>query len=157
MILQKGDMWSAFSGADLFLATANSTVTRAGYLVMGKGIAKEVKDRYPDLAYNLGQAIILKGRWPQQRYGLLVNLTWDEVPPDYHKIGLFQVKYDYRTQADLDLIEYSTEALCDFCEHFPEAEIHLNFPGIGAGGLKPKQVLPIITWLPDQVHVWRKQ
>ena len=40
MQLARGDMWSAYDGADLFLVTTNSVVTHDGKLVMGAGIAR---------------------------------------------------------------------------------------------------------------------
>lgn len=33
-------------------------------------------------------------------------------------------------------------------------KIHLNFPGIGNGGLKRSNVLPLLERLPDNVKVW---
>ena len=62
MKLRQGDMWSVFSEADLFLITANATLTLQGKLVMGTGIAKEARDRFPGLDQALGKAVLEQGK-----------------------------------------------------------------------------------------------
>ena len=57
MKLRQGDTWSVFSEADLFLITANATLTLQGKLVMGAGIAKEARDRFLGLGQALGKAL----------------------------------------------------------------------------------------------------
>ncbi len=47
MKLAQGDMWSVYDQADLFLVTTNGVVTRYGKLVMGAGIARQTKERFP--------------------------------------------------------------------------------------------------------------
>ncbi len=49
-----GNMWTAYEPADLFLITTNSTIRRDGALVMGRGIARQAKERFPDLDVTLG-------------------------------------------------------------------------------------------------------
>jgi len=36
----------------------------------------------------------------------------------------------------------------------PTAQIHLNFPGIGNGGLPRTQVFPLLQPLPGNVTIW---
>ncbi len=45
----RGDMWTAYDDADLFLITTNSTLKKNGVLVMGRGIARQACDRCPGL------------------------------------------------------------------------------------------------------------
>lgn len=61
MRLARGDMWSAYDGADLFLVTTNGVVTRDGKLVMGAGIARQARDRFPGLDEALGKAALAAG------------------------------------------------------------------------------------------------
>jgi len=69
---QRGDMWPAFATAGLFLITTNSTIRKDGALVMGRGIARQARDRFPGLAVNLGRYILNTcGRLGN--YGLLVS------------------------------------------------------------------------------------
>jgi hypothetical protein len=46
---QQGDMWSAYNRANLFLVTTNSTLKRNNALVMGRGIARQARDRFPGI------------------------------------------------------------------------------------------------------------
>ena len=49
-----GDMWTAYTAADIFLITTNATITTRGALVMGRGIARQAKERFPGLDTALG-------------------------------------------------------------------------------------------------------
>ncbi|MFQ5596156.1 MAG: hypothetical protein ACE5HA_18595, partial [Anaerolineae bacterium] len=71
------------------------------------------------------------------------------------RLGLFQVKYHWSTEALPELIRRSAEKLTAWADTHPDCRIDLNFPGIGNGRLHPAQVLPIVGQLPDNVHVWR--
>jgi hypothetical protein len=145
---RQGDMWTAYEPADLFLVTTNSTIRRDGALVMGRGIARQARDRFPGLAGALGRQILsLCGN--QGTYGLLVSPRWPAA-----KLGAFQVKLHYRQPASPELIRYSTAALCAWCTEHREALVHLNFPGVGYGRLQREDVLPIIARLPDRVTIW---
>jgi len=137
MILEKGDMWSEWGESSLWLFTGNSYINKADELVMGCGLALAVKEQFPELPLRLGRKIPHLGIYGTVRVG---------------NIGAFQVKRHFGDKAELSLIGYSCIELMrdiDECER-----VDLNFPGIGAGGLKREQVLPIISELPDCVHVW---
>lgn len=143
-----GNMWAAYAAADLLLITTNATITIRGALVMGWGIARQAKERFPGLDVALGRHIqALCGS--QGIYGLLVSPRWPAA-----KLGAFQVKQHYSQAASLELIRRSTAALCAWCADQPDAQVALNFPGIGNGRLHRKDVLPIAMQLPDQVTIW---
>lgn len=71
-IFQKGDMWSAYNQADLFLITTNSTLQPGNILVMGRGIATQAHERFPGLNKALGQQIAQTSRRNGQ-YGLFIS------------------------------------------------------------------------------------
>ena len=155
-VFQTGDMWSAYDQAGLFLLTTNSTITPAcpredggGRLVMGRGIAKQARDRFPGLAAALGQQI-------QQQcgslgtYGLLISPRWPAA-----KLGAFQVKYHFSETADLALIQQSATSLHQWATTHSDVAIHLNMPGIGNGRLPRTAVLPHIQKLPHNVTIWK--
>jgi len=145
---QRGDIWSVYEQADLFLITTNATLKGNGALVMGRGLARQARDRFSGLDMAWGQAIA--GRCGHLgRYHLLVSPHWPRA-----KLGAFQVKQDYRHQADPRLIRKSVAALSGWCAAHPGAQVALNFPGIGNGRLSRSAVLPIIAQLPDQVTIW---
>ena len=145
---ETGDMWTAYAAADLFLITTNATITTRGALVMGRGIARQAKERFPGLDVALGRRIQVRcGN--QGIYGLLVSPRWPTA-----KLGAFQVKRHYSQPASLELIRRSTAALCAWCIKHPTATVAVNFPGIGNGRLHREAVLPIIVQLPAQVTIW---
>lgn len=146
MRLAYGEMWSAFNEADLFLITTNSKVVN-GKLVMGAGIALEAERRYNGLNLALGRRISNLGV-----YGLLVSERWPE-----SKLGAFQTKLDPKDPSPLWLIHYSALMLDRFIRENPVLMVHLNFPGIGYGGRTPREVMPLIEFLPDNVVVWEKE
>lgn len=146
--LTKGDMWTAYPTADLFCVTSNATLKQNGELVMGAGIAGEVRRCFPGLPRLIGKKLI-------SVYGE------SRVLPDYGfyllgKMALFQTKRLWHKKAELGLIELSTRGLLAYCQEHPLAQVHLNFPGIGRGGLPRNRVLPIIEVLPDSVTVWER-
>ena len=158
MKLAYGDMWSAWDSVDLFLITTNSMIVERGLrdkteeLVMGSGIALKAWNRFPDLPRNLAKAI-KSGEYGDdpKRYGLIISKHWPKT-----RIGAFQTKYDWMNPSPLELIEFSTNMLKKWCEEHPGATVALNFPGVGCGKLRIKDVLPTINRLPDTVTVWTR-
>jgi hypothetical protein len=145
MKLAQGDMWSVYDQADLFLVTTNSVLNRHGALVMGAGIARQSRERFPGLDTALGKAVMLAGT----RYGLLVSPHWPRA-----RLGAFQTKVHWHDTSSLELIVFSTRKLLAWCDEHPTARVHLNMPGVGLGGLTREQVLPALERLPDAVTVW---
>ncbi|MAU00704.1 MAG: hypothetical protein KC449_22540 [Anaerolineales bacterium] len=145
---KRGDMWTTFAAADLFLITTNSAIRKDGVLIMGRGIARQARERFPGLAEALGQHI-LNTCGELGEYSLLISPRWPTA-----KLGAFQVKRHYNQTACLELIRRSTAALRAWCIEYPDASVHLNFPGVGYGRLRREDVLPIIALLPDQVTIW---
>ena len=145
MNLAQGDIWSAFEQADLFLVTTNSVLIRHGALVMGAGIARQAVERFPGLDAALGSVVRQAG----DTYGLLVSPRWPEA-----KLGAFQTKANWKEGSSPALITFSTGKLLEWCKEHPTAQVHLNMPGVGLGGLSREQVLPILELLPDTVTVW---
>jgi hypothetical protein len=142
-------MWTTYKSADLFLITTNSTLKKDTHaLVMGRGIARQAKERFPKLNLALGKQIqTICGSLGE--YGLLISPRWPAA-----KLGAFQVKRHYSQPASLELIQRSTAALCTWCAEHPDADVYLNFPGVGYGQLHREDVLPIISQLPEQVTIW---
>ena len=115
---------------------------------MGRGIAKEASDRFPNLGMALGQTI-KKRCGNLGLYYLLVSPHWPKA-----KLGAFQVKAHYKNQASVDIISESIRRLNLWCARHPGKEVHLNFPGIGNGRLERLAVTPLLRALSDQVTVW---
>lgn len=148
MILQQGDMWSAWPKSDHFLITTNGSINKSNQLVMGRGIASQAKEKYPGLSERLAQAIhdahMYDAGHLAHVYGMLLG----------SKLGIFQVKYHWSDNASIDLITWSTALLEEHARNNPIARYDLNFPGIGNGYLPRSFVLPIISHLPNNVYIW---
>lgn len=156
MKFQQGNIWDIWDTADLFLFTGNSTVTQEGRLVMGRGLAREVRDRFPNVDYALGQEILKQGHKTSRglEYGLIVSPRWPEA-----KLGVLQVKYNWKDNADRVLINNSLIDIAMWSVENKGKQIHLNMPGIGNGGLPVgptlDQVWGILKDFPS-ITVWYK-
>lgn len=162
MILEKGDMWSIFGKTDMFVITTNPIIRKDGAVVMGRGIAKQMKDRFPEFPFKLAE-----------RYTKSVDTQAydDALHPvntgfvggfDGQACGWFMVKDHWREPAKLEIIQRSVKELINSLTfrgfdswYIPKTiRYDLNFPGIGNGKLAREDVLPIIEQLPDNVHIW---
>lgn len=161
MRLRTGNMLDVYGNCDLFLFTANATITKDSRLVMGAGIAKTLKSRLPSIDAVMARAITdqlrVRGVEPDwsalregtTRYLLVVRSLLGQ------DVGAFQVKYHWSQDANLPLIQWSCDMLADYIGIRGPMDVHLNFPGIGNGRLPRDKVLPIISSsLPDCVTVW---
>lgn len=156
MHIETGDMWSALPDADLFLVTTNSTLRKSdGALVMGRGSAKEAKQRFPLLPVLAGTYIRKKGL-QNDIYGLMTDII-----PGNNPIGLFQVKTFYGDAARLEIVDYSTRLLSVVLDHRPYTDVHLNFPGIGNGRLNESDVASILNKYlekhSERITIWKKE
>ena len=138
--------------ADVILVTANSTVRKDDSLVMGRGAALELNARYPDCDFIFGKLINeFKQQTSSNTYGLIFT------PYKRPMIGIFQVKHFWGNPAKLELIVASCDVLQKMALLvWANNRISLNFPGIGNGQLRRKDVLPLLLNLPDNVTVWEK-
>lgn len=154
MIEHTGDMWSAYPQADLFLFTGNGSVTKAGKLVMGRGMALEIRDRFPGLDKAIGNVLRLQpDLWSVEHQTFVYHLEVGK------KIGVFQVKYHWYDDADLKLIEESALALALWAADHPDKAIHLNYPGIGNGHLSKDAVRRTVAGIWSNfpnIHVWER-
>lgn len=138
-----GDMWEILPATDHFIVTTNAVVKADNALVMGAGIAKQLRDRVPGIDKRFGIAV-LNITNSRGEYGCLLS----------NPFSIFQVKHHYKSPADLGLISISTAGLQQFALENPGKRFDLNYPGIGLGGLSPAVVKPIIDTLPDNVNIW---
>lgn len=143
MIYRSGQMWDVWpDNCDLFIVLANSTLTKSGALVMGAGIAREARDRFPGLDKKLGEAVRRTSEVRKEGlfYGLLVSENWPA-----SKLALLQTKYHWMQPGSPVLIEQSLFKLWGWLVTTdPTLRVHLPFPGIGQGGLSVERLLPSV-------------
>lgn len=123
----------------LVAAPTNGVLTSQG-LVMGAGAARALAEVNPQLPILFAEAIRRKGVYRDGVY--LYGFVAVEV--DGRPYGAFQSKGHFRGRADLALIRLAASRLQEFLEEHPGLEVHLAFPGIGLGKLKPEKVLEVL-------------
>ena len=128
--------YGAHPRGEALIFTGNSYVTREGKLVMGRGAAREVRDKYPGIDLRFGEQII-----HQSFYGLLLDAPASSVRTP---IYAFQVKYDWSMAASLHLIQKSGWMLKELLNNSTGWTFHMNMPGVGNGGLKYREVIQTI-------------
>jgi hypothetical protein len=133
------------SPCDYVIVTTNNSFDKNGRLIMGKGAALDFKKAYPEMI-DIFSALIKKQMDASGYYGLILDKD----------TGIFQVKYDWRNPADLELITKSTYELLRFAKSHKDWDFGMNFPGIGknTGELTVEEVLPIVSKLPDNVYLY---
>ena len=141
-----GDLTSIIDGYDIVFISANSTIKKDGSLVMGRGIALDIRERYPNIPSIYGKIISLTCG-SGGVYGLLHSTHAG-------KIGLLQTKTDFRRPSGISLVRYSVGMLYVYAKSYPERRIAINFPGVGCGGLRVTDVKPILDRLPVNVDIW---
>ena len=139
----KGNIWDYYDKGHWIVITTNGNVKTNGEAVMGKGIALQAKQKFPDLPHMLGQQILSLGNilhhWGQE--GLI----------------FFPTKHNWWEKADIKLIEESTSQLKEFFDNiitdYP-TPVYLVRPGCNNGKLEWKDVKPILEkYLDDRFIV----
>lgn len=145
MEYRTGNLLNSLQDYNYILCTTNSYIKKDDSLVMGHGFAKDIKLAYDGIDMHFGN-IIKNYCGHLGTYGVLF----------YGSIGIFQVKFDFKATAQLDLITYSTQQLCEIANKHSNHWFALNCPTIGNEKQSIDDIDPIIRTLPDNVHIWRK-
>lgn len=152
---------------DLFFITASSTLkTVNNALVMDRGAAAEAAQRFADhnLPVILGKEIAkrhqpvrtVKNFTVYADYHILVSTNWQKGA----RLGLLQTKRYHADKSPLDLVVASLAKLREFILHAGvmlgrDPVVHMNYPGVGYGGLRLGEVRPHLLDLPGSVSVWQ--
>ena len=144
MEYRTGNLLEHLQDYNYVLCTTNSYIKKDGSLVMGRGFAKDIKLTYAGIDIHFGNLITNYCKH-LGTYGILF----------YGSVGAFQVKFDFKATAQLSLVEYSTQRLCEIAHKHSEYWFGLNYPAVGNGKLSIEVIKPIIETLPDNVHIWR--
>lgn len=160
-----GNMLNEFtipSKSKLLVFTANGVLTNSHKLVMGAGIAKTIKEQYPDIDSWFGNALLGNPRLLTPavtkhnedvyvyKYGVLRGVYKGQA------IAALQTKLHFSTPSPLELVKQSLLILEQVAKGNYE-EVHLTMPGVGYGKLPLREVLPLVEHLPDNFHVWSKR
>lgn len=135
MIIIKGDIWNIPS--DYKVVTTNGIVMKDRRLVMGKGIAREARDKYPYLDLYLGKLVLQNGNHVHVVY--------------YGKEGIisFPTKKHWKDNSDIDLIKRSCLEMKEVLKEEKNITVLMPPPGCGNGGLNWEDVGKVIEPLLD--------
>lgn len=129
----EANLWDL--ACDLRVITTNSALRRSdGACVMGRGCAREARDRFPGLDLKLGRLVARHGNRVMRlgRFGGTM-------------IASFPVKHHWRDEADPALIRHSAEQLVALANKFGYKNIAIPRPGCGNGRLSWLDVRPIFA------------
>lgn len=134
---EKGNIWD-YEASHLIVIPVNiGWKLKGGANIMGKGLALQAADKYPEFALWYGQEC-QKGRskTPTLMYpnGPLIAFPVKPLNPEAPWLS-------WRNKADLGLIERSARELAAFRTDHP---IAVSMVGCGAGGLEMSEVRPIL-------------
>jgi len=134
------DIWQVYNRGEFIVITTNGFVKKNGEAVMGAGIALQAKNRFPGIAFAIGQGIAYWGNVP------LVNVKY--------RIFTLPTKKTWTENADLKLIEDGLEILTRMVTELQLEKIYLPKPGCGNGKLNwETQVKPLCEKLLDSRFV----
>ena len=138
MLEAAGNIWDM--ECDALCITTNGFVKNSGQAVMGRGIAKQAKEKFLGLEYTLGLLITNEG-----------NLVHYLIHDTEHDVAIwsFPVKHNWWESAEIDLIVRSCAQLMYHVEGMNYKRVLLPRPGCGNGGLKWEEVKPTIEQLLD--------
>jgi hypothetical protein len=123
---------------DAICVTTNGIIKPNGRLVMGGGVAKMFRDKYPGLDLELGKKVKV--------YGNIPFLIYKNKQP----IISFPTKNNWRDKSELPLIKESAERLSKIASSRFWTRIALPAPGVGLGGLNwDKEVKPLLNRILD--------
>jgi len=139
MLEEKGNLWN-YPDHIVKCITTNGIIKKNGELVMGKGIALQTKERFPDIPKILGQ-------WVERNGNKLCYIA---------KYGIcsFPTKLHWRDKSDLELIKQSCYDLNNMTETLNCLAV-LPRPGCNNGQLNWEiEVKPVISQiLSDRIYI----
>lgn len=131
------------SDTDCYLFTANSEIDKDGCLVMGRGCALLVRDKYQGVNKEFGSLI---------RNLSVFNLKI--IKYGGISIGAFQTKIRWKSLSALAVVEKSVIALKRQAMANPQITYHLPMPAVSNGGMRRSSVLRLVRKLPDNVLIY---
>lgn len=128
-----GNIWDFHNQGEWIGVTTNQVIKSNGQAVMGKGIALEAANRFPELPSRLARCLKQGGNYPY-------------IFPMY-KIVTIPTKNHWRDKSDLNLIIKSCNNLNFYTDEFNR--LYIPRLGCGCGGLKWQTVKQAISSILD--------
>ncbi len=126
-----GDLWDYHDKGYYVIITTNGFVKKNGECVMGRGVAQQAKQRFPELPKKLGETI---NKWGNRPYCF-----------SKYKIITFPTKHVWWENSDIELIVKSArELVINIVSRRYTDKIYMVRPGCSNGGLEWTVVKPRI-------------
>ena len=130
-----GNLWQV--EADLRVVSTNSIVNARGQAVMGRGCAREARERIPGLEYHFAALLRTYGN-------RVMRLTKPCAATGGATLASFPVKHHWRDPADPLLIEHSARQLVRLADKFGYQRVAMPRPGCGNGRLSWAYIRPVL-------------
>jgi O-acetyl-ADP-ribose deacetylase (regulator of RNase III) len=136
----RGNIWDLAdtTGSDVLVITTNGFVKANGDCVMGRGIAREARDRIPGIAQKLGTLIRRHGNRAMRVYHA----------PGYWVVSM-PTKHVWVDKSDPALIQASARQLVEMADKFGWQSVVMPRPGCGNGGLNWADIEPMLADILD--------
>jgi hypothetical protein len=140
---------------DAICITTNGFVKKNGEAVMGRGIAKEAANSFPEFPRILGDSIFRNGNHLNVFFEMIHHYNGDTGEEYSQDIVTFPVKHNWFEKADMELIRRSARELMKWADQLPHWErVLLPRPGCGNGKLDwsdvKREIEPILD---DRISV----
>ncbi|MDP2953740.1 MAG: hypothetical protein Q8O76_10540 [Chloroflexota bacterium] len=139
MLELQGNIWDYHARGHSIIITTNGAVDGGKRAIMGRGVALEAAQKYPDLPALLGQHLRTVGNVPAY---------FDE-----YKLFTLPTKHHWVGKSDIPLIQDSLRYLIDLAEAVGSWPLYMVRPGCGNGQLDWAEVKPKIASMLDDRFV----
>lgn len=139
MLEIKGNLWNVASHYDAIVVTTNGAVKKNGALVMGRGLAKQFAERYPQLPKEFGQLVSKHGNRPHWAYSHAGQPKLLSLPTQPH----WKIKSTY------DFVLQQCTLLQELVTKLNLERVLTVRPGCGLGGLDWTQLKPQLVKIWD--------
>lgn len=136
MKIVKGDLWKLSAGNVVVIST-NGATRKDGACVMGRGVALQAVQKWPDIQFELGLKIKRFGNHVASLglYYVKSNEANPDLNPNAWMVWAFPVKHHWREMADLELIDRSAIELAYlFRDTLDSRQVFLPCVGCANGG-----------------------
>ena len=137
MRFETGDLLE-YVGRGPVVITTNGTVRKNGKANLGSGNAKQMGEAH---------------QWLDAKLGYLIDQFGNHVHYLDDNIISFPVEHSWQEYADINLVRRSALELVQMADQSGWTEIFMPLPGCGKGGLRPVDVIAVLSPILDSRFV----
>lgn len=143
-----GNPYESCNSRDVICVTTNGTIKKDGQAMMGRGVARFVRDTFQNIDTKLGNLI--------KAYGNRVfNLGTQEYSGKQLILFSFPNQADMSSKIDAKLIKKSIDELVDLCNKFQlKGKVYLPVPCVRIGDATWQEIKPLLASLDDRFVIY---